>query len=306
MLGRMTRLIERGIENLPILEYPPATEDLDEAKAQIDTYGLAVLSSALDPDEVAVIDRRLSQQAAGEAARGLGTTMRGDEGFGTTPEEPDRVSRLVWNLLNKGECFLPLVDHPRTLPLVQHILGSRVLLCSMGAHMNGHGNERMPLHQDQWPLIPEPLPFAAWANVMWLITPNSDANGGTRLIPGSHRWPPVSPRLVNSKTGQALARSIEAPAGTVIVFEGRIWHGNGLNRSRAVRSNISVSYAPPWVRPQENHAYTLRDEVLERATPRQRAILGLAHYGTLGGHDGSSVSPMEFDRRREPIGVLED
>ena len=300
----MTAVIESDIASLPVLDYPPATEDLEEAKAHIDEYGIAVVGNALTVDEVAVIDRRLEEQAAGEAELRLGTISRGDEGFGVKTSKEEKVSRLVWNLVNKGECFLPLVDHPKTLPLIQHILGERVILGSIGAHMSGHGNERQPLHQDQWPLIPHRLPFAAWANVMWMITPSSPENGGTRLIPGSHRWPDVSPRLVNSEAGQALARSVTAPAGTAIVFDGRIWHDNGRNRSGAVRSNISISYAPPWVRPQENHQYSLREEVFERTTKRQRAILGYSHFGTLGGHDGSSVSPAAFDRHRESIGIL--
>ena len=292
------------IASLPVLDYPPITEDLEEARTHIDEYGLAIVGNALTAEEVAVIDRRLMEQAAGEAALRLGTIMRGDEGFGVKTSKEDRVSRLVWNLVNKGECFLPLIDHPKTLPLIQHILGERVILGSIGAHTNGHGNERQPLHQDQWPLIPHRLPFAAWANVMWLISPNSTENGGSRLIPGSHKWPDVSPRLVNSKAGQALAESVKAPAGTAIIFEGRVWHGNGLNRSGAVRSNISISYAPPWVRPQENHQYSVREEVFAQATERQRAILGFSHFGTLGGHDGSSVSPAGFDRHRESIGIL--
>ena len=300
----MTAVLDDDIAGLPVLDYPPITEDLEDARAQIDEYGLAIVGNALTAEEVAVIDQRLTEQAAGEAALGLGTIMRGDEGFGVKTSKEERTSRLLWNLVNKGECFLPLIDHPKTLPLIQHILGERVILGSIGAHLNGPRNERQPLHQDQWPLIPHRLPFAAWANVMWFITPNSPENGCTRLIPGSHQWPAVSPRLVNSKAGQRLARSLTAPAGTAIVFEGRVWHGNGLNRSGAVRSNISISYAPPWVRPQENHQYSVREEVIGRASERQRAILGFSHFGTLGGHDGSSVSRAAFDRHRESIGIL--
>ncbi len=142
---------EGDIASLAVLDYPPITEDPEEAKAHIDEYGLAVVGNALRAEEVAVLDRRLEEQAAGEAELRLGTIVRGDEGFGVKTSKEDRVSRLVWNLVNKGRCFLPLIDHPKTLPLIQHILGERVILGSIGAHMNGHGNERQPLHQDQWP-----------------------------------------------------------------------------------------------------------------------------------------------------------
>ena len=311
MLERAERAEMRRVEasvdpsTLPVLDYPPLTEDLDEAKAHIDEYGIALVANALSPDEVATIDARLGEQVAGERKLGVANLSRGDEGFGERPAPEERVSCLLWNLVNKGDCFLPLIDHPKCLPLVQHILGKRVLLGSFGAHMNGHDNEQIPLHQDQWPLIPHHLDFCAFTNTLWLITPNSPENGGTRMVPGSHEWPPVDPRWMNSKAGQALARSVTAPAGTLIVYDGRIWHGNGLNRSGAVRSNIAIPYAQPWVRPQENHQYSLREEVFEKLTPLQRKILGFGHFGTLGGHDGSSVSPSLFDRHRASIGMLD-
>ena len=45
-------------------------------------------------------------------------------------------------------------------------------------------------------------------------------------------------------------------------------------------------------------------EVLERLNEKQKHILGFSSFGTLGGHDGSSVSPAEFDPNRESIGIL--
>ena len=174
----------------------------------------------------------------------------------------------------------------------------------MGAHMNGSGNERMPLHMDQWPLVPHPLDFPVMANTMVLVTDNSPENGGTRLIPGSHKWPKIDYKLANSSKYQEMAKSIRAPKGSAIVWEGRVWHGNGLNRSGEVRSNISIAYLQSWIRPQENSQYSVRQEVLDKLTDKQKEVLGFSPFGTLGGHDGSSVSPAEFDRNRESIGIL--
>jgi hypothetical protein len=295
---------ESELSSLPALDYPALTDDLGQARADIDEYGIALVADALSQAEVRVIDDRLNEQAAGEAKLGVGTALRGDEAFGARPPKEKQVSRLLWNLVNKGDCFLPLIDHPKSLPLVQHILGKWLLLGSMGAHMNGPGNELMPLHQDQWPLIPHHLDFCAFTNTLWLISANSPENGGTRMVPGSHKWPPVRPGLMNSAAGQAIAQSVSAPAGTLIVYDGRVWHGNGLNRGAAVRSNVAIPYAQPWVRPQENHQYSLREEVFGKLSPRQRSMLGFGHFGTLGGHDGSSVSSAPFDRTRESIGML--
>ena len=296
----------KGVDmsSIKSFEYPPITRDIEVAKKNIDDFGLCLLKNVLNKKEIEVIDTRLQEQWKGEEKRNLGSIMRGDEGFGIKTSKKEKVSRLVWNLVNKGDCFLPLIDHPRIFPLIRHILGETVLMCSIGAHMNGSGNQRMPLHQDQWPLIPHHLNFPAMANVMLLITDNSPENGGTCLIPGSHKWPDISYKKANSSEVKKLAKSVRAPRGTAIIFEGRTWHCNGLNRSEKVRSNISIAYMQPWVRTQENHQYSLRKEVYKKTTKEQREILGFSPFGTLGGHDGSSVSPSSFDRDKESIGIL--
>ena len=45
-------------------------------------------------------------------------------------------------------------------------------------------------------------------------------------------------------------------------------------------------------------------ERLEKITEKQQHILGFSSFGTLGGHDGSSVSTAEFDPKKESIGIL--
>ena len=286
------------------LEYPPLTMDLEQAKNHLDKYGVCIIKDVFSEEEVDVMDKRLKEQFAGEEKYNLGSKFRGDEGLGIESRNEEKVSRLVWNLINKGECFIPLIDHPKIFPLINHIIGDKVILCSMGAHMNGSGNERMVLHQDQWPLVPHPLDFPVMANTMVLVTDNSPENGGTRLIPGSHKWPKIDYKIANSSKYQEMAKSITAPKGSVIVWEGRVWHGNGLNRSGAVRSNISIAYLQSWIRPQENSQYSVREEVIKKLTEKQKAVLGFVPFGSLGGHDGSSVSAAKFDRKRESIGIL--
>lgn len=286
------------------MDYPPLTEDLEEAKKHLDEFGVCIIKNVFSAEEIEIIDKRLKEQFSGEEKSKVGSKIRGDEGFGVKSSEDEKVSRLVWNLFNKGDCFIPLINHPKIYPLIEHIIGEKVLLCSMGAHMNGSGNERMPLHQDQWPLIPHPLEFPVMANSMVLVTDNFPENGGTRLIPGSHKWPKIEYGIANSSKYQEMAKSVSAPKGSAIVWEGRVWHGNGLNRSGEIRSNISTAYFQSWIRPQENSQYSVRKEVLKKLSDKQKEILGFVPFGSLGGHDGSSVSPAEFDRDKESIGIL--
>ena len=84
------------------LDYPPLTEDIEEAKSHLDKYGMALIANALNDEEVREMDERLNEQFLGEEKHKVGSKVRGDEGLGIQSSEEEKVSRLVWNLINKG------------------------------------------------------------------------------------------------------------------------------------------------------------------------------------------------------------
>ena len=51
------------VETKP-LDYPPLTDDLEEAKNHLDEYGVCIVKDAFSPEEVDVIDKRLKEQFA--------------------------------------------------------------------------------------------------------------------------------------------------------------------------------------------------------------------------------------------------
>ena len=112
------------------LDYPPLTEDLVEAKNHLDEYGVCIIKNAFSAEEVEIMDNRLKEQFAGEEKYGVGSKVRGDEGYGLKSSNEEKVSRLVWNLINKGDCFIPLINHPKIYPLIEHIIGEKTILCS--------------------------------------------------------------------------------------------------------------------------------------------------------------------------------
>ncbi|HUY29144.1 MAG TPA: hypothetical protein VMV27_17165 [Candidatus Binataceae bacterium] len=64
------------LSGLKALAYSPHTEDIEQAKAHIDEYGMCIVGNVLSAPEMATIDQRLKEQAAGEAAGNLGTIVR--------------------------------------------------------------------------------------------------------------------------------------------------------------------------------------------------------------------------------------
>ena len=73
---------------LRTLDYPPLTADLEEAKAHLDEYGMALIENVLTAKEVEEMDQRLNEQFLGEEKHQVGSKLRGDEGLGVqSPEE---------------------------------------------------------------------------------------------------------------------------------------------------------------------------------------------------------------------------
>ena len=67
--------------NLETLEYPPLTEDIEEAKNHLDKYGMALIANVLSSDEIDEMDQRLNEQFLGEEKYKVGSKVRGDEGL---------------------------------------------------------------------------------------------------------------------------------------------------------------------------------------------------------------------------------
>ncbi|MEO6417847.1 MAG: phytanoyl-CoA dioxygenase family protein, partial [Polyangiaceae bacterium] len=118
-------------------------------------------------------------------------------------------------------------------------------------------------------------------STIWALEDFEAEVGATEIVPGSHRWAYERP--------DASTRSIAAvmPAGSVIVFDGALWHRGGANRSTGTRLCVSPQYCQPWLRPQESQLLIAPPELAERFTARGRSLLGYSiHPPFIGQVDG--------------------
>lgn len=67
----------------------------------------------------------------------------------------------------------------------------------------------------------------------------------------------------------------QAPAGTIMLFDGRVLHGTGVNRSDRPRFVATMSNVKSWMRTQENWVISVAPYVLEAASPKLLHRLGL-------------------------------
>jgi ectoine hydroxylase-related dioxygenase (phytanoyl-CoA dioxygenase family) len=80
-----------------------------------------------------------------------------------------------------------------------------------------------------------------------------------------------------------LMRPFEAPAGSFIAMEGRMWHTSGANVTAGEdRALLFGYYTAPFLRPQVNHNVTLSAETQASLDPEMRRWLGLEAEANVG------------------------
>ncbi|MFS2024917.1 phytanoyl-CoA dioxygenase family protein [Massilia sp. CT11-137] len=94
-------------------------------------------------------------------------------------------------------------------------------------------------------------------------------NGGTMVIPGSHRWDDERiPRLEE-------AIPIEMPRGSALVYVGGLYHAGGSNVTEDERRiAIAISYTLGYMRQEENQYLAVSPERARQLPLRVRELMG--------------------------------
>jgi ectoine hydroxylase-related dioxygenase (phytanoyl-CoA dioxygenase family) len=266
------------------------TDELGAHIERLDRDGCTVVHDAFDVSTAEALHADIDR-----LERELGVQMGGN-GF------EGRATTRVYNLLALGQLYEQVPVHPVVLPLMHHLLGQGCLVSSVSAITIHPGETAQPIHADDQ-VIPIPKPHApVTANSMWAITDFTEANGATRLIPGSH-LAPSSPAY-----GQHYdSVCAEMPRGSVLVWNGSLWHGGGANVTDTKRRGIAMNYCAGYIRQQENQQLGIPLDTMRGFSPELQDLCGFGVYKGLIGHidrqspaqrvlDPNSPNTMLWDR----------
>jgi ectoine hydroxylase-related dioxygenase (phytanoyl-CoA dioxygenase family) len=248
---------------------PAPTRDLVQGLRDISEHGLAIVPGVLTGEGLKRTREALYRAADSDRARGR------EQKFGLDYAH-DETNQRVWNVLSRDPLFEDLAFHPLAVDYVKALLGWPALLGNISANITGPGGGEMVLHADQI-FIPEPWPSAPQGmNVAWCLDDFTEANGATRFAPGSHRLN----RAPRPDEGQVETVPIEAEAGSIVVFESRVWHRTGFNRTADERrAGVFAWYTKPIYRTQENWFLSLRPEIRQFASEEALVLLGYRATG---------------------------
>lgn len=210
-------------------------------------------------------------------------------------------TRRIFNLLARDPIFALAPTFPRTLPIIESVLDEECLLSSLTAIEMNAGQARQPLHSDDGSHgFPRPSPTLIVV-AMWALTDFTGENGGTHVVPGSHRADHIPRRGDDPETIQ-----VEMPAGSVLFYSGSLWHGGGENRTDQRRVGLVNNYCAGYLRQEENQLLALPAEQVAAFPSRLRRLVGYGTYRGLLGHvdqqdpetllDASAETKMIWDR----------
>jgi ectoine hydroxylase-related dioxygenase (phytanoyl-CoA dioxygenase family) len=206
----------------------------------------------------------------------------------------------IYNLLVHGELYERIPVHETVLPVVEGVLDPGCLISSLSSIVICPEEKAQPIHSDDI-LIPLDKPHAPIVcNTMWALTDFTEPNGATRLVPGSHL------RENPQYGGDYDTIPAEMRKGSVLIWDGALWHGGGANRTEERRYGIAMNYCAGFIRQQENQQLGVPAELVRRFPPRLQELVGYGVYNGLIGHidkqrpldllgEGKSLSPMVWD-----------
>jgi phytanoyl-CoA dioxygenase PhyH len=150
-----------------------------------------------------------------------------------------RTSTRVTDFVNRGAAFDDLYVFPPLTEACCCVIGRPFKLSSLHARTVRPHTPAQDLHVDvqrdsaDWPLL----------GFILMIDEFRPDNGATRFVPGSHQWS-VAPEDTDSDRLAAHDEEMLAcgSAGSLIVFNGSVWHGHGENTSNGPRRSIQGAF----------------------------------------------------------------
>ncbi|MDE3256870.1 MAG: phytanoyl-CoA dioxygenase family protein [Gemmatimonadota bacterium] len=251
-----------------------------------DLRGYLHLENALSDKEVGVLNACLDEippLAPGEWYGHVQAHTYGDDTSGLNLQQ----------IYEAGEPFETLIDHPSWFEKVKRFVGGE------GSFDYHHGplfidenfanfrepGEAIGLHSGGFPpILRNQFRYhggrfmCGQINILVALTDIGPGDGGTMVIPGSHKSNFKHPhferhRMARDATVEGVEGAVEIhmAAGDALLFVDGISHGSARRSNTGTRRVVVYRYGPSWG--NFRHGYQPSPELLQRLTPQRRRIV---------------------------------
>ncbi len=272
-----------GLQRLRAGKDPGATaEDL-----------LPGILAALQTDGGVIVENLLG---SGPAARILDDLLGGYEEVGAG----SRSGSEVWETFHGRNTVRFTGLAARSRAFVDHALLNPTMLAVADALLLGNGADywlntgqvmavgpgepAQYLHRDEnnWPeAVADGRELTISA--MFALGDFTEANGATVVLPGSQGLEAGVRRGDDEGDDRFERAYAEMPAGSAMIYTGKVVHGAGANTTGEMRHGMHLSYVVGWLRPEEASPLMVDRELAATFPPRARQLLGWGSYHSDGG-----------------------
>ena len=176
------------------------------------------------------------------------------------------------DLLSYGSVFDHIFLYPPLLEACRHIIGEPFKLSSFLARTLRAGTASEELHAD----LARRSEDAPLLGFILMIDSFREENGATRFVPTSHDWTDLPcDRLSDTRakySGEVLGCG---ERGTMIIFNGAIWHGHTANVTPDARRSIQGYFVRRGARSGFDFRNRLLPAARTRMSPLARYLLAL-------------------------------
>jgi hypothetical protein len=185
---------------------PRPTQDAARMRADFYRWGYCLIQDGVSAAQCRRLHDRVADQADAERALGIAHVSP--------------AQQHVWALVNKGADFVACMTHepvavqagPLIEQLLDEALGSGWNHLSFIANISYPGCHPQGLHQDQSLIAPYAFDRApVLVNTIYVLQDVDEVNGGTLIIPGSHRLMGMSRTLLIFALSKRRSRWLAVP-----------------------------------------------------------------------------------------------
>ncbi|HVN28611.1 MAG TPA: phytanoyl-CoA dioxygenase family protein, partial [Candidatus Binataceae bacterium] len=128
----------------------------------------------VEADGVCVVPDFIAHDLLEEIRSNVDSLNRTERESGNGFIESEGANQRVFNLVNKGEVFEEIVQHPEVMAVMNKLLGGDFILSGFSSNTTAPGGEEMALHSDSG-YVPPPHPeYLLSANAVWMIDAFTD------------------------------------------------------------------------------------------------------------------------------------
>lgn len=183
-----------------------------------------------------------------------------------------RTTTRVHGLVNRGLEFDGLYVYQPVLEACCRVIGRPFKLSAMLARTVRPHAPAQGLHvdfqrdADGWPMV----------GFIFMVDEFRRDNGATCFVPGSHQWPLAPGEMSNNRlAGDEQSVQACGPAGSVIIYNGSVWHGHSANQSGEPRRSIQGAYIRREARAGINLPARMHSQTLARIGPLAKYLLAV-------------------------------